>query len=447
MFGECRQSRSLLQFFFAALVHTVHQPLHHARDAVGTSIVAPLNSVCTLPAPGGSGGALPRLPVLGWASLGGAHAAGFPSLLDRRSIVRTSSGRAAILLALEAIGTMVGEQVLVPSYHCPTMVSPVHTLGARPMFYPLTECGAPDLDWLSRQDLRGVKAMLAVHFFGLPQPMEAVAAWCRERAIALVEDCAHALFGRAGSRPIGSWGTFAIGSLKKFLPVADGGCLAINEAAALPPLTAPSPVADLKALVGALELGASHGRLRGAGWAIIAGVRTLRWARSTSIGAAPPDGDGDGNEAAAPATLDAALSHRRITRPSDWLSRWLPRSRIVERRRRHYMRLTERLAACRSLRPLMPALPDACVPYVFPLWVQQPDPGYQELRRRGVPVYRWDSSWPDMPTIPGDSGPAWSHHVLQIGCHQDLANGDVDEIADLLLQIFGVDRSCCNDGA
>lgn len=392
-------------------------------------------------------GALPRLPVLGWASFGGAHAAGIPSLLDRRSIVWTSSGRAAILLALEAIGTTPGKRVLVPTYHCPTMVSPVHTLGAQPMFYPLTERGAPDLGWLSRQDLKGVKAMLAVHFFGLPQPMDAVAAWCRERAIALVEDCAHALFGQAGSRPIGSWGAFAIGSLKKFLPVADGGCLAANEAAVVLPLRAPSPAADLKALAGVLELGASHRRLQGAGWAITAGARMLRWVRSTSIVVAPPNGDGDHSDAAAPSKLDTALSHRRITRPSEWLSRRLPRCRIVERRRRHYMRLSDRLAASHSLHPLMPALPDACVPYVFPLWVQQPDPGYLELRRRGVPVYRWDSTWPDMPTIPGDSGPAWSHHVLQIGCHQDLADDDVDQIANLLLQIFGVDRDCSIDGA
>lgn len=387
---------------------------------------------------------LPRLPVLGWSSLGGARAASLPSLLDRQQVVLTSSGSAAILLALEALGTSAGQRVLVPTYHCPTMVAPIHTLGARPHFYPLTQRGAPDLAWLSRQDLRDVKAMLAAHFFGLPQPMEAVAAWCRERGIALIEDCAHALFGSAAGRPFGAWGAFAIGSLKKFLPVADGGCLVANDPAVLPALTRRSFTADLKAALNAVELGARHGRLPGAGYAVTAGLRLLRRARGGRPAVAEPDDEG--RIEAVASTLDVALAHSGITRPSRWLARWLPRERVVERRRLHYERLAKRLEASSAMHPLLPALPGACAPYVFPLWVQHPDPGYLALRRAGVPVYRWNRCWPGTPAIPGDSGPAWSHHVLQIGCHQDLSDHDVDCIGDVLLQTFEVDAPRSTDG-
>lgn len=386
----------------------------------------------------GALGALPRLPVFGWASLGGARSAGIPSLLDRQQIVLTSSGSAAILLALEALGTVAGESVLVPTYHCPTMISPVHTLGARPLFYPLTASGAADLEWLSRQELHDVKAMLAVHFFGLLQPMESIAAWCRERRIALIEDCAHALFGQAGNRPVGAWGVYAIGSLKKFLPVAEGGCLVANEGAALPRLKARAPMAGLKAALRAIELGAQYGRLQGANWTVHCGVRLLGRVRSTPVARAHSNDD-ERIEPGVLSKLDATLSHSRATQPSGWLARWLPRARIVERRRRHYARLATRLTGSPAIYPLMPALPEHCAPHVFPLWVRQPDPGYLALRRLGVPVYRWDFTWPDTPRIAGDSGAAWSHHVLQIGCHQDLTDGDVGRIADVLLQVFGAD--------
>jgi len=389
--------------------------------------------------------ALPRRPVLGWASFGGARAATLPSLLDLPQVVLTSSGSAAILLALEALGVAAGDRVLVPTYHCTTMISPVHTLGAQPFFYPLNDHGMPDFDWLSRQDLRGVRAMLAAHFFGLPLPMEAVAAWCRERGFALVEDCAHALFGQAGGRSVGAWGAFAIGSLTKFLPVADGGCLVANDAKVPLPLLRRPRAADWKAALDAVELGALHGRLHGAGSGVTAGLRLLRRLRGAAAAAGQPD-DRVGVERPAP-KLDGLLSHSRITRPSGWLARCLPRARIVEQRRRHYTRLAGRLAAAGAVRPLKPALPDACAPYVFPLWVERPDPGYAALRRAGVPVYRWDARWPNTPVIPGDRGPAWSHHVLQIGCHQDLTDCDIDHIADVVQQVFGVDEIRLHDGA
>lgn len=386
--------------------------------------------------------ALPRRPVLGWASLYGARRAPLPALLDRPGTVLTHNGRAAILLALEAAGVGPGDRVLVPTYHCPTMVSPVHTLGAQPLFFPLTATGAPDLQALGRLDLSGCKVLLAAHYFGLPQPMEAVATWCRERGVVLVEDCAHALFGQAGSRPVGGWGRYAIGSLTKFLPVADGGCL-VDNGSTKPVVLKPRPaVAQLKAALDAVELGAVHGRLPGLGGAIAAVLAALRRGRGGPDAPGAADAPAASRAPAAgprfvPATrLDPDLCHRRITAPSRWLARWLPRERIVERRRRHHARLCERLAACRSLRPLAPQLPEGSAPYVFALWADQPDPGYQRLREAGVPVYRWDERWPGTPDLPGDTGLAWSHHVLQIGCHQDLRDAEVDHIADVLLRVF-----------
>src|SRR5262252_9349500 len=81
---------------------------------------------------------LPRLPVLGWRSIRRrAQLAPIVEVGADRTVIFASSGRAAIFLGLEALGVGPGDRVLVPTYHCPTMIAPIVRLGAKPLFYPI----------------------------------------------------------------------------------------------------------------------------------------------------------------------------------------------------------------------------------------------------------------------------------------------------------------------
>jgi hypothetical protein len=88
------------------------------------------------------------------------------------------------------------------------------------------------------------------------------------------------------------------------------------------------------------------------------------------------------------------------------------------------------------LRPVLPDLPDDAVPYVFPIWVEQPDPGYQALRSMRIPVFRWDRLWPTTSKLPGDHGVMWSHHVIQLPCHQDLRPVDLNAIVAAVKSVY-----------
>lgn len=386
---------------------------------------------------------LPRLPVLGWAAFGGATQASLPTLLDRdpQALRYTTSGRAAILLALEALGLGPGQQVLLPTYHCPTMVAPAVGLGATPRFYSIDGRGQPRLDWLQSQNLDAVRAILVPHFFGLPQPMQALRDWCDQRHIALIEDCAHALFGRSGERAIGTWGDLAISSLTKFLPVPEGGCLVVNRGPARTEFQRCGPLQQVKAVLDIAEEGARHGRLGGLNWWIQAPLDAQRRLRQRhhpmpATAAAPEPGPGAEVPDDPDMLVDPRLAHRAPAAACRWVAQWLPRQRIVERRRLRYQELSQRLAGLPGLRPLMPVLPDDCAPYVFPLWVDRPDPGYAELRRRQMPVFRWDRLWPGTPELEDDHGRLWSHHVIQLACHQDLTDADVDALVACVQGIF-----------
>lgn len=389
---------------------------------------------------------IPRLPVFGWQALAGPSHSPTPCVLGMPGLHYTTSGRAAILLALETLAIGPGDTVLLPSYHCPTMVAPAASLGAEVGFYPIDEFGAPRLDWLDQHAPPGARALLAPHYFGLPQPMAALRRWCSQRRMALIEDCAHALFGRSGERPIGAWGDLAIASLTKFLPVPEGGCLIVNNGldARVPELGRCGTSVQLRAALDIAEVGAVQGRLTGLN-GLIAGslgmLRTLRggakrFADSALGLSSLPDFSPGAPLSLAEQQIDHRLAHRRLSAASRWVSRSMPKARIVQARRRHYEWLATRLAGKPGLRPLRPQLPGDCAPYVFPLWVDSPDPGYAELRRLRMPVFRWDRTWPDMPVLPGDAGPAWSHHVLQLACHQDLSEADLENFVAALLRLY-----------
>jgi hypothetical protein len=381
--------------------------------------------------------AIPRLPVFGWQAFGGAREAGTPCMLSLPAMHFTTSGRASILLALKVLGVGPGHTVLLPSYHCPTMVAPATDRGATPRFYPIDERGSPRLDWLDAQDLRGVRAMLVAHYFGIPQPMAHLRAWCDAHGIALIEDCAHALFGRSGERPIGAWGDVAIGSLTKFLPVPEGGCLVLNNGGQLPALADCSAGAQLRAGIDILEVGAVQGRLTGLNSLVAGGLQAMRRLRGGPAVPPLPEDPADPTQlTAADQRIDATLAHRALSSPCSWVARRMPRERIVAVRRQHYAELARRLAGHRGLRPLLPALPEHCAPYVFPLWVNRPDPGYAELRRLRMPVFRWNRLWPGLGNVPGDHGVTWSHHVLQLGCHQDMQPADIDHFVQTVLRLF-----------
>jgi perosamine synthetase len=385
---------------------------------------------------------IPRLPVFGWQALAGAREASTPCMLSLPSVHYSTSGRASILLALEVLGVGPGDGVLLPTYHCPTMVSPAVALQAVPMFYPLDAQGTPDLAWLAQQDLRRVKVMLAAHFFGLPQPMASIKAWCDARGIALIEDCAHALFGRSDGRAIGAWGTASIGSLTKFLPVPEGGCLVLNPDTPPPPLQAAALGIRLKAWVDVLHVAVVQKRLTGLNSVIGAGLGALRWLRGGPAlvpGAlteyqVPPEIDLSNEAPGSDYVVDAPLAHRELTPLSRTMARQLPRERIVTKRRQHYEFLLQHTRGYPGLRPLLPTLPEESAPYVFPLWAEHPDPGYTELRRLGMPVFRWDRVWPGVPRMALDQGLGWSHHVLQLACHQDMSQADLETLLQAVLK-------------
>ena len=78
----------------------------------------------------------------------------------------------------------------------------------------------------------------------------------------------------------------------------------------------------------------------------------------------------------------------------------------------------------------------SAAPYVFPLWVDEPDRVYHALRAQGAAVLRWDRLWEGTPELDGDSGLKWGRHVLQLLCHQDLGIADIEQTVAAIISLL-----------
>lgn len=391
-----------------------------------------------MPALKPSRAAIPRLPVLSLAAFRRSGMPALPSLLDAGAgnARLVSSGRVAIGLALQALGIGPGDTVLIPAYHSPSMVPPVLWRGARAAFYGVGPDGAVDPAALDQCWDPSVKAVMVTHYFGFIQQMAPLRAWCDQRGVALLEDCAHCFFGQHGGLPAGAWGDYAIGSSMKFYPIFEGGCLV----SARHPLDGIALQAagrgfEAKAVLAALEASFAHGRLPALRWLLALPMfakdvlwRALKARRATATAAGTPPAGG-----LAPASSDSSYDFdpRWLDKRSAWFSRWVLRradaGRITALRRRHYLALQAAVQDAPGCRPLHAALPDGVCPWLFPLWVDHPEQVFAALQAAGAPLVRFGlTAWPDMAPDLCPHATALGRHVLALPCHQDLK---ADELA------------------
>ncbi|HTG45262.1 MAG TPA: DegT/DnrJ/EryC1/StrS family aminotransferase [Verrucomicrobiae bacterium] len=116
------------------------------------------------------------------------------------------------------------DSVLLPAYLCGEVVKPF--LGRNSVeFYDIGEDLVVDPQYLEERLVTSkAKAVLIINYFGFLQPFRSeIKEICHKRGALLIEDCAHSLL-TAGS---GIVGDITIYSLRKHLPLPDGGGLKI----------------------------------------------------------------------------------------------------------------------------------------------------------------------------------------------------------------------------
>ncbi len=153
--------------------------------------------------------------------------------------VATSSGTAALHLALEVAGVGRGDDVWVSTLTFVASASPITYLGARPVFVdsdPTTWMMDTALvaDELARAARAGrlPKAIVTVDLYGQMTDPAPITELCREHGVILIEDAAEALGATCRGQPAGSLADLSILSFNgnKIITTSGGGMLLSRRA-------------------------------------------------------------------------------------------------------------------------------------------------------------------------------------------------------------------------
>ena len=146
-----------------------------------------------------------------------------------------TSATAGLEMALEVAGIGEGDEVIVPAMSFAASANVIARLRAKPVFV--------DIDLYTRNiDLQRVpaaitsktRAIMPVHFAGLPVDMEGLYGLAAEHGLRVVEDAAHAIGSKYDGKPIGSFGDLVVFSFhpNKNMTSIEGGAISTGDALA-----------------------------------------------------------------------------------------------------------------------------------------------------------------------------------------------------------------------
>lgn len=157
----------------------------------------------------------------------------FAEFTGVRHAVSVCNGTVALHAALLALGIGPGDEVIVPTLTYIATANAAVYCGATPVFADSTP-GTWQLDpaGVARKIGPRTRAVIAVHLYGHPCDMDALARLCRARGLKLVEDCAEAIGTRIGGRHAGGFGDIATYSFygNKTITTGEGGMIVTDDA-------------------------------------------------------------------------------------------------------------------------------------------------------------------------------------------------------------------------
>lgn len=148
--------------------------------------------------------------------------------------VAVNSATAGLHLALEAIGVGPGDEVIVPTWTFTSTAEVVRYLGATPVIVDVDrETLNISLDAIEAALTDRTKAIMPVHFAGLPVDLVGVREIVSGRDVHIVEDAAHALPALGSSGLVGNCGSSdaAVFSFyaTKTMTTGEGGMIATRD--------------------------------------------------------------------------------------------------------------------------------------------------------------------------------------------------------------------------
>jgi len=300
-------------------------------------------------------------------------------------LLPTYNGRAALYQALQALQRHSGTRrriVLVPAFHCPTVVDPVIDAGFEVRFYGLNERLEVDESDVRDQLDSAVAAVIFIRYFGISRSSLALRQDVRAGGAWIIDDCSHSFLQGNPLRLAYEDADATTYSFWKLLPSMTGGGVLFADAAVrgvAESQTAPSRRSSLQLARTLLVQLLDAPREAARKMLVQLHLRT------------PPT-----SEPAQPVVRrPASEAYPYTPEESRWRMPYLARAvirvadleSIVAVRRRNFAMLAEGLMPHPELEPLWRTLDEHACPWGFPVRLTRRQERDYLIRDRGVPVF------------------------------------------------------------
>jgi dTDP-4-amino-4,6-dideoxygalactose transaminase len=152
--------------------------------------------------------------------------------LDDRLVCVTNTGTSAIHIALLAAGIGKGDEVITPSFNYVADHQAIRATGAEVVMCDIREDDLGiDVEKARALITSRTKAIMPLHFAGIPCDQAGVYALAKQQGLRVIEDGTHAFGTRIDGKRVGSYGDIATFSFDpvKIMTSIDGGAVVLRS--------------------------------------------------------------------------------------------------------------------------------------------------------------------------------------------------------------------------
>lgn len=153
-------------------------------------------------------------------------------VIGAKHVIAVNTGTTALHLALDSCRIGPGDEVIVPSLTFAATIQAIVMTGAKPVFCDIeADTLNMDIDDAARRISKNTRAIVPVHYCGLPCDMDRIMDLANRRKLRIIEDAAHAFGSRYKGKPIGSFGDVTCFSFDpiKNITCGEGGAILTND--------------------------------------------------------------------------------------------------------------------------------------------------------------------------------------------------------------------------
>lgn len=143
------------------------------------------------------------------------------------------SGSKAILMAIKLLGLVEGDEVVLPTYLCHSVIDAIIVSGATPVLCDVSDLWNLDVVDVERVFSKKTRCIIIVHTMGIAVEVEKFRCF----NVPIIEDCCQAIGAKnSNGKKVGAIGDFSVFSFHaiKCLTTGEGGMLCINNPDYLP---------------------------------------------------------------------------------------------------------------------------------------------------------------------------------------------------------------------